>query len=179
MATDSPLARRALKSICRAKGDDEEPDWEKEMSIFAKRLSAPNQLATLRELESKVNVGKVRRARLERLNEAVPRPRRALEHRSACVLLAERCAATVGDREEEEAPGRGDACPSQQPNAHSSGLGAQVLFVRDSLAIVSGLNADAPVGTKLSFVTGGTGCAQAPAPGSSSAVMLPAAPELS
>lgn len=29
------------------------------MSIFQKRLSAPNQLATLREMESKVNVGKV------------------------------------------------------------------------------------------------------------------------
>jgi hypothetical protein len=44
--------------VCHAK-DDEEPDWEKEMSIFNKRLSAPNQLATLRELEAKVNVGKV------------------------------------------------------------------------------------------------------------------------
>lgn len=34
---------------------------------------------------------------------------------------------------------------------------AQVLFIKDSLAIISGLNADAPLGTKLSFVTGGTG----------------------
>lgn len=32
--------------------------WQ-EMSIFQKRISRPNQLATLRELESKVNVGKV------------------------------------------------------------------------------------------------------------------------
>jgi hypothetical protein len=34
----------------------------------------------------------------------------------------------------------------------------QVLFVKDSLAIISGLNADAPLGTKLTFVTGGIGC---------------------
>ena len=42
----------------RAKGDDE-PDWNAEMSIFQKRISRPNQLATLRELEGKVAVGKV------------------------------------------------------------------------------------------------------------------------
>lgn len=60
------------------------------MSIFTKRLCAPNQLATLRELESRVCVGKV-------------------------------------------------------------------LYVKDSVAIISGLNADAPLGTKLAFVTGGTG----------------------
>ncbi|KAG1671376.1 hypothetical protein FOA52_011873 [Chlamydomonas sp. UWO 241] len=68
----------------------EEPDWTEEMSIFTKRISRPNQLATLRELTSKMRVGKV-------------------------------------------------------------------LFVKDSLAIISGLDSDAPVGTKLSFVTGGTG----------------------
>ena len=33
----------------------------------------------------------------------------------------------------------------------------QVLYCKDNLAIVSGLNSDAPVGTKLSFVTGGVG----------------------
>jgi hypothetical protein len=53
---------KALKisSICKARNDDsdESPDWEKEMSIFNKRISAPNQLATLRELEAKVAVGK-------------------------------------------------------------------------------------------------------------------------
>jgi len=32
---------------------------EKEMGIFNKRISAPNQLATLRELEGNVDVGKV------------------------------------------------------------------------------------------------------------------------
>jgi len=60
------------------------------MSIFTKRISAPNQMATLREMEARVNVGKV-------------------------------------------------------------------LFVKDSVAVVRGLNIDAPLGTKLSFVTGGIG----------------------
>ncbi|GLI64321.1 hypothetical protein VaNZ11_007548 [Volvox africanus] len=71
-------------------GTDEEPDWEAEMSIFKQRISRPNQLATLRELEAKVSVGKV-------------------------------------------------------------------LYARDGLAIVSGLNTDAPLGTKVSFVTGTAG----------------------
>ena len=44
--------------VARAKSDDE-PDWNAEMSIFQKRISRPNQLATLRELEGKVAVGKV------------------------------------------------------------------------------------------------------------------------
>ena len=44
--------------VARAKSD-EEPDWNAEMSIFQKRISRPNQLATLRELEGKVAVGKV------------------------------------------------------------------------------------------------------------------------
>ncbi|KXZ53834.1 hypothetical protein GPECTOR_6g752 [Gonium pectorale] len=71
-------------------GADEEPDWEAEMSIFKQRISRPNQLATLRELEAKVSVGKV-------------------------------------------------------------------LYARDGLAIVCGLNTDAPLGTKVSFVTGTAG----------------------
>jgi hypothetical protein len=33
----------------------------------------------------------------------------------------------------------------------------QVLWAQDSLAIVAGINSDAPLGTKLSFVSGGTG----------------------
>ena len=37
----------------------EEPDWEHEMSIFNKRISQPNQLETLRELEGSPEVGKV------------------------------------------------------------------------------------------------------------------------
>ncbi|KAF5837172.1 P-loop containing nucleoside triphosphate hydrolase protein [Dunaliella salina] len=80
--------------LTRATGKDEDddsnPDWDKEMSIFNKRISAPNQLETLRELEGSVNVGKV-------------------------------------------------------------------VYMRDNVAILSGLNSDAPFGTKISFVTGGTG----------------------
>lgn len=47
------------RTIARASNSDEEPDWDKEMSIFTQRMMRPNQLATLRELESKVEVGKV------------------------------------------------------------------------------------------------------------------------
>jgi hypothetical protein len=46
----------------QARSDEEEPDWDKEMSIFKQRTMAPNQLATLRELESKVSLGRVRAA---------------------------------------------------------------------------------------------------------------------
>jgi hypothetical protein len=34
-----------------------------------------------------------------------------------------------------------------------------VLYAKDGIAIVAGLNADAPLGTKLAFVSGATGCA--------------------
>ena len=51
---------RPSHMVARAKSDDE-PDWNAEMSIFQKRISRPNQLATLRELEGKVAVGKVGR----------------------------------------------------------------------------------------------------------------------
>lgn len=49
---------RTLRTYAKM-GDEEEADWDKEMSIFNKRISAPNQLATLRELEAKALVGKV------------------------------------------------------------------------------------------------------------------------
>lgn len=49
---------RARSLVVRAK-KEEEADWEEEMSIFKQRMMRPNQLATLRELESKVSVGKV------------------------------------------------------------------------------------------------------------------------
>ena len=35
-------------------------DWDAEMSLFRKRLSSPNQLATMRLLEAQVDVGRVR-----------------------------------------------------------------------------------------------------------------------
>jgi hypothetical protein len=44
--------------VARA-GVDDDAEWEKEMSIFKQRTMRPNQLETLRELEAKVNVGKV------------------------------------------------------------------------------------------------------------------------
>lgn len=43
----------------KALPSEDEPDWNAEMTIFAKRISRPNQLATLRELESRADVGKV------------------------------------------------------------------------------------------------------------------------
>lgn len=76
--------------VAASRSSEEEPDWEAEMSIFKQRISQPNQLATLRELESKANVGKV-------------------------------------------------------------------MHCQENLAIVAGLNSDAPVGTKLAFVSGAQG----------------------
>ena len=45
-------------------GDDDDdgslpPDWDAEMSLFRARLSRPAQAATLRQLEAKVEVGRV------------------------------------------------------------------------------------------------------------------------
>ncbi len=66
------------------------PDWDEEMSLFRRRVSAPNQLAALREREAQVELG-------------------------------------------------------------------TVLYAGDGLAIVRGLDNDAPVGTVLSFVGGARG----------------------
>jgi hypothetical protein len=73
-------ARRAGGPL-RARSDDEEPDWDREMSIFKERTMRPNQLATLRELESKVSVGKVRAPPPPRAAAAAP----AARHRRCCV----------------------------------------------------------------------------------------------
>jgi hypothetical protein len=61
---ETPESRviRTPSTICHAKSD--EADWDQEMSIFKQRISRPNQLATLREMESKVNLGKVRHPRV-------------------------------------------------------------------------------------------------------------------
>lgn len=48
-----------VRYVVNARLGEDEPDWEKEMSIFKQRTMRPNQLATLRELESKVNLGRV------------------------------------------------------------------------------------------------------------------------
>lgn len=50
---------RGCRIVSQASSGDE-ADWDAEMNIFQKRLSRPNQLATLRELEGRVNIGKVR-----------------------------------------------------------------------------------------------------------------------
>jgi hypothetical protein len=47
--------RQRQHSIARASAD-----WDAEMSLFRKRLSSPNQLATMRLLEAQVDVGRVR-----------------------------------------------------------------------------------------------------------------------
>ena len=109
------------------------------MSIFKKRTMAPNQLATLRELESKVSVGKVRRRRAARclLRAACCAPlHAALMHMRSLLLL----------------PSSPDQYP---PIKHPQTT--QVLWHADGLAIISGLNSDAPLGTKLAFVSGASG----------------------
>jgi hypothetical protein len=73
-----------------ADGEANPPDWDAEMSLFRRRVSAPNQLAALREREAQVELG-------------------------------------------------------------------TVLYAGDGLAIVRGLDNDAPVGTVLSFVGGARG----------------------
>lgn len=99
----APASRRGAlllaaprRSRLRARDDDEEPDWDREMSIFKQRTMRPNQLATLRELESKVSVGKVRARRGAPAcsrRAVVPGPR----SRRACRPLpaAPACAACV------------------------------------------------------------------------------------
>lgn len=110
-----------------AKKDTEEADWDEEMSIFKARISRPNQLATLRELEAKVAVGKVNAG---------------------------------GDKG--GAPRYGSSALIAHWLAHWLAHAlrcclVQVMWADDSLAILTGVNPDAPLGTKLSFVSGGTG----------------------
>ena len=62
---------------------------------------------------------------------------------SSCVLLLQRAAlaATTGK----------NPCLCRHAST------CQVVYMEDNLAILSGLNLDAPLGTKIAFVTGGTG----------------------
>jgi hypothetical protein len=54
------IGLRPIRSFrVRSKAGEEEPNWDEEMSIFKQRTMRPNQVATLKELESRVSVGKV------------------------------------------------------------------------------------------------------------------------
>jgi hypothetical protein len=89
----SRVRRRAAVVASLSSSDDASPstpDWDAEMSLFRRRVSAPNQLAALRAREAQVELG-------------------------------------------------------------------TVLYAGDGLAIVRGLDNDAPVGTVLSFVGGARG----------------------
>ena len=213
--------RRFAPSAKRGSSEDE-ADWEAEMSIFKQRISRPNQLATLRELEAKVNVGKVRKIPLGASEPGpvrkswflllaatmVPRQRkknghgdspqsedcdrschsRCLSHprvaaslrkavlvclmHLSCAFCSHKCmhtciiacvhactscddgACTLRARLPGLLVRPGCAPPS---TLAAAAIILQVLFVHEGLAIVSGLNPDAPLGTKLTFVTGAIG----------------------
>ena len=122
------------------------------MSIFQKRISAPNQLATLRELEGRVACGRQVCRAFFACKACWGLPA-AVSHLHAHLKVSGGCS---GQRQ-----GFSHA-PAARASLNQSVLVCirrRVLFVKQSLAIISGLNADAPLGTKLSFVTGGTGCA--------------------
>jgi hypothetical protein len=187
----------------KARSDEEEPDWDKEMSIFKQRTMAPNQLATLRELESKVSLGRVRSTGRQTIFEKMP----AIANKLLCRLqpdLAQVTAAVAALQHGQAVEPAEQGQPQQHTHlppfihtntnavqnacrkllvvafqatgsisAHlclpmhpttdayvSSGVGSccmQVLWCKDSLVIMTGINPDAPLGTKLAFVSGGSG----------------------
>ncbi len=54
---------RQFRAHAGKDADDEEPNWETEMSIFKKRTLKPSQMEALRKLEEdKVDVGRVRKS---------------------------------------------------------------------------------------------------------------------
>jgi hypothetical protein len=56
------VERRQCRVQAGKDADEEEPDWETEMSIFKKRTLKPSQMEALRKLEEdKVDVGRVRK----------------------------------------------------------------------------------------------------------------------
>lgn len=58
----SPIKHRKCRVHAGKDVDEEEPDWETEMSIFKKRTLRPSQMEALRKLEEgKVDVGRVRK----------------------------------------------------------------------------------------------------------------------
>ena len=52
--------RHACRRMRASRAARAAADWDAEMSLFRKRLSSPNQLATMRLLEAQVDVGRVR-----------------------------------------------------------------------------------------------------------------------
>jgi hypothetical protein len=162
-AASSAAARRGAL-VVRAKGEEETPDWEQEMSIFAKRISRPNQLATLRELEAKVAVGKVsqRLGRPLRPPLATQGSPVAPQH---CMQCSNGCTMVGGAAGAGHARGQrswSDIRPlctrvAWGPRRHPHPPALQVVWAEHNLAIITGINSDAPLGTKLAFVSGGTG----------------------
>ncbi|KAJ9515099.1 hypothetical protein QJQ45_028891, partial [Haematococcus lacustris] len=144
-----PAEAHSLRSRMEADTETASLDLgrSREMSIFTKRLCAPNQLATLRELESRVCVGKAR----PDSSSSSSKGGRTLQPTCLPLPLAPTLS-TAAPPPSCPTP----CCPPPHPLPYPLGL-PQVLYVKDSVAIISGLNADAPLGTKLAFVTGGTG----------------------
>ena len=134
------------------------------MSIFAKRISRPNQLATLRELEAKVAVGKVsqRLGRPLRPPLATQGSPVAPQH---CMQCSNGCTMVGGAAGAGHARGQrswSDIRPlctrvAWGPRRHPHPPALQVVWAEHNLAIITGINSDAPLGTKLAFVSGGTG----------------------
>lgn len=57
---DQPVQHRQCRVYAGKNVDQEEPDWETEMSIFKKRTLKPSQMEALRKLEEgKVDIGRV------------------------------------------------------------------------------------------------------------------------
>ena len=57
-----PVQHRQCRVHAGNDAEEEEPDWETEMSIFKKRTLKPSQMEALRKLEEgKVDVGRVRK----------------------------------------------------------------------------------------------------------------------
>lgn len=124
------------------------PDWDAEIETFRQRSLAPNQLETLRRAEEEdVDIGQViGTAPLEQHTQAaVPR-----SSAFTCVKTG-------------RGPGSGDCsyvvvrtgCVCDCMPWGTCSL--QVLFSGEGLAIVEGLNNDAPTGTLLNFGSGPSG----------------------
>ena len=147
LRTYSSIRRSHLnqRRMCRVHAgehvDEEEPDWEAEMSIFKKRTLKPSQMEALRKLEEgKVDVGRVRKF------EMVPRYRSLLAifpKISFQSHIATSCRHFLFRR-------------TFSFKLYFLSL-LQVLYTKDNVAIIEGLNNDADVGVSLSFSSGAKG----------------------